>query len=183
MRRREFSGDFSSVRVVRRAAAIPILLISAPSYRPTLDWSSVLRTLQRRIDEPVHRRRDAVTVPKFDHLAREPRQLEPVAAEQVIAHRGGVMWRHRAHHSERLLGEVGWQPDPLGEPDRDGFARGRFIEGQEVGIAAPLSERQPGQRMEPPSGTSMTNFSQTGTMISGLNMPSNPAASQRSRRC
>ena len=36
--------------------------------------------LQRRIDEAVHRRRDAVVAAKFDHFAGKPWQLQPVAS-------------------------------------------------------------------------------------------------------
>src|ERR1700686_2255864 len=39
--------------------------------------------LQRRIDEAVYRRRNAMATAKLDHLAGEPGQLEPVAAQQV----------------------------------------------------------------------------------------------------
>src|SRR4029077_1792158 len=49
----------------------------------------------------------------------------------------------------RLLYTARWQPDPLGEADGGGFAQGRLKEGREVGIVAPLSQRQSGQRAKP----------------------------------
>ena len=43
---------------------------------------------------------------EFDDLTSEPRQLEPVAAEEVIPHRSGVVRRHGAHHRDRLVDAV-----------------------------------------------------------------------------
>src|ERR1700730_8618453 len=92
--------------------------------------SSVYVGLQGRIDAAVDWRRDAVAAAELDHFASEPRQLEPVAAEQIIPHGSSVMRRHGAHHRERLVDAVRWQPYPLGEADGDGFAQGRLVEGQ-----------------------------------------------------
>jgi hypothetical protein len=145
--------------------------------------SSIHVGLQGRIDEAIHRRRDAVPASEFDHFAGEPAQLEPVAAEQVVPHRGGVVRRHGAHHRERLLDAVRRQPDPLGEADGDGFAQGRFIEGaKRSGSSRHFPSGNRVSALSPLSGTNKMNFSQTGIMMSRLSTPSNPAASQRSRR-
>ena len=105
--------------------------------------------LQGRINKTVNRRFNAVAAAELDHLAGKPGQFEPIAADQVVPHRRRVVRRHRAHLRECSVDDVRWQPHPFGKADGYGFAQGRLIEGQEIGIVAPLSERQPGQRVEP----------------------------------
>ena len=86
---------------------------------------------------------------KLDHLAGEPGQLEPVAAQQVGAHRGHVIGRHRAYPRERPVGAVRREPNALGKTYRNRLAQRRVCEGEQVRIIAPVAERQPGQRVEP----------------------------------
>src|SRR5437016_3302895 len=69
--------------------------------------------LQRGIDEAVYWRRNAMAAAKLDHLAGEPWQLEPVAAQQIVAHRGHVVGGHRAYPRERPVGAVRREPDAL----------------------------------------------------------------------
>jgi hypothetical protein len=87
---------------------------------------------------------DAVAVAELDDLAGEPGQFEPVAAEQVVPHRGHVVRRHRLHQCHSLVDAVRRQPHPLGEADGDGFAQGGLIERDEVGLLAPYTQRHPG---------------------------------------
>ena len=84
----------------------------------------------------------------LNHLAGEPRQLEPIAWQQVVAHRGHVVGGHRAYRRERPVGDVRRELDALGEADCNRLAQRRVREGEQVGVFAPLAERQPGQRIE-----------------------------------
>ena len=52
----------------------------------TLCWRPNHIELQCRVDQAVHRRRDAMPAAKFDHLASEPWQFEAIAAQQIVAH-------------------------------------------------------------------------------------------------
>src|SRR5438552_1468673 len=71
---------------------------------------------------------------------------------RVVPHRRRMVRRHRAHLREGFINDVRPQAHSFGETDGYGFALRPLIEGQEIGIVAPLSERQSGQRIEPAEG-------------------------------
>ena len=81
---------------------------------------------QGGVKQVTDRSRDAVPAPEFDHLAGKPRQFEPVAAQEIVAHRGHAVGRHRAELHDHLVDSVGRQGDPLGEADRGRLAQARF---------------------------------------------------------
>ena len=154
-----------------------------PAPALTLSRGAVRVGLQGGVDEGVGGGRDSVAAAELDDLAGEPRQFEAVAAQPNRCPSmscDGPASTTSSRASCRRCRAAG-EPLRHGRPPPFHLTRPRTVL-RDPGRARHLPSGRRVSALRSDNGTSSANFSQIGTLTSGLSTPSNPPARQRSRR-